>query len=301
MAIGTTAAILGSAVLGAGASIAGSKSNSKAINQATDASTAAARENNALTREIYNTNRGILSPFVNSGVAANGAINSLLGIPSNNAGTATVGSLYAPANDTGYYGGFGGTGGGALQLDAPLTGGYGGDGYSWAPQIDGYQQPQTAAQGQPAPQQSNYQQAFDNYRNSTGYQFRVNEGQKALGAKWLAQGLGRSGAAAKSAMTFGQGIASDEFANYLAQLGQQQNVGLGAGSALAGVGQNFANTVSANNNQAASAIANGALARASNNNAMWGNIAGIAGQAAGALSSYGRPGAYGIAGSGGIY
>lgn len=127
--------------------------------------------------------------------------------------------------------------------------------------------------------------AFDQFRNSTGYQFRLNEGMDSLGANWLARGLSKSGAAAKSAMTFGQGIASDEFNNYIGALSNQQGVGLSAGSALAGVGQNYVNTVTGNNNQAASALGNAAIARANNNNALWGNLAQTAGWIGG-MSSY---------------
>lgn len=144
--------------------------------------------------------------------------------------------------------------------------------------------------------------AFDAFRKSTGYDFRLGEGMKGLNASFAARGLGTSGAAAKAALNYGQNIGSAEFGNYLGYLGNQQGVGLGAGSALAGVGQNYANTISANNNQSASAIGNGAIAQANNNNALYGNLAGIAGNVAGSLSSYGgmQRNPYGIAG-GNIY
>lgn len=245
MAIGTTAAILGSAVIGGVGSAIASGNNKKAAQQATTAQTNAANQNNALQASIYNQNKGILAPYAQSGYGANQQINALLGIPTNSAGTAYIG-------DQGQYSGQG----------------------SGVPAAQGAAPAMTAQQG------------FQNYQNSTGYQFRLNQGQNALGANWLARGLGKSGAAAKSVMSFGQGIASDEFGNYLNALGHQQNVGLSAGSALAGVGQTYAGQVSNNNNQSASAIANGAIARANNNNALWGNLAGTAGYALGGLSSY---------------
>lgn len=242
MAIGTTAAILGSAVIGAGASAISSGNNRRAINQATAAQTQATNQNNALTRDIYNQNFGILSPYTQRGNAAGETINALLGL-SNNAGTAQITGVP-----------------GAMPTD-PRQGGN-----ALSPQS-----------------------GFDTFRNSTGYQFRVNEGMNSLGANWLARGLGKSGAAAKSAMTFGQNIASDEFGNYLGQLANQQGVGLSAGSALAGVGTNYANTISANNNNQASMLGNAAIARANNNNALIGNLANIGGAGLGYVSSYRPP------------
>lgn len=256
MAIGTTAAILGSAVIGAGASALGASKNSKAINQATQAQTQAAADSNALTRDIYNQNKGILSPYVQQGYSATNALNGLLGLPPAN--DAAVGALGDPMK--------------ALGSDQVTT---------------------TGAATSP------YQAAFQNYLNSTGYGFRMNEGQKSLNASFAARGLGNSGAAAKAAMGYGQNIASDEFGKYVGLLGQQQQVGLSAGNALAGVGTNYAGMVTANNNNAAGAIGNGALAGAANTNALYGNIANIAGQTAGYLSSYGGGAArnpYGIAG-----
>lgn len=258
------AAIIGAAAIGGGASLIASGKNSKAINTATDAQLTATRESNALAREVRDENRGILSPYVQQGYSATGALGGLLGLgggPSN-----AVGALGDPMR--------------TLGADQVTTTG--------------------AA--------SPYQAAFQNYLNSTGYGFRMGEGQKALNASFAARGLGNSGASAKAAMNYGQNIASDEFGRYLGYLGQQQQVGLSAGNALAGVGTNFANTVSANNNNAASAIGNGALAGAANTNALYGNLAGIAGQAAGYFSSYGgglgswgggNRNAYGVSSSGG--
>ena len=101
MAIGTTAAIVGSAVLGAGASILGSKAQKKAAGKAADASEAAAaaqlqlgREGLAFNRDIYNANFGLLSPFVSRGNVAGNQINALLGLPN---APAIASPLAAPA------------------------------------------------------------------------------------------------------------------------------------------------------------------------------------------------------------
>ena len=79
MAIGTTAALLGSAAIGAGASMLGNKSANKAAARATDAQLQAARENTALQREIYGNNAARLDPYSRNGVLAGNAIMELLG------------------------------------------------------------------------------------------------------------------------------------------------------------------------------------------------------------------------------
>jgi len=125
--------------------------------------------------------------------------------------------------------------------------------------------PTTAApvnQGQTAQEAAN--DAFDIFRNSTGYQFRLGEGLGAVNSNSFGEGVGQSGAALKALQEYGQNFASNEFGNYMGYLGNQQGVGLGAGSALAGVGQNYVSTIGANNNSAGTAAANAALAGANN-------------------------------------
>lgn len=130
------------------------------------------------------------------------------------------------------------------------------------------------------------QSAWDQFRNSTNYQFRLNEGMKALNQGYAARGMLESGAAMRGINDYAQNFASNELGNYMNLLSQQQQMGMGAASALAGVGQNMVNNVTANNNAAASAAANAALMRGQSNANMWGNIAGSIGNVLG--SSYGR-------------
>ena len=72
---------------------------------------------------------------------------------------------------------------------------------------------------------------------------------------------------------FNQNIGSQEFGNYLGQLGQQQSVGLSGASAIAGVSQNMAGAISANNDSAGTAAANAALLRGQANSNMYDGIA----------------------------
>lgn len=212
-------AIIGG-VASIGGAILGSKAQKKAANAAAQAATDNTAANNALASQIYGENKATLSPFVNTGTQASGAINALLGL------------------------------GGA----APTVG----------------TQPAAAPQNQ----QQQYQNAFDDYRNSTGYQFRVGEGARALDNSYASRGIGQSGAAAKAALSYGQNIASGEFGNYLNALMSQQGTGLSAAGAQAGVSTNFVNQTTANNNSGASALANAAIAKGNATGNMWSGIAG---------------------------
>lgn len=84
------------------------------------------------------------------------------------------------------------------------------------------------------------------FTTSPDYQFRLQEGQKALEASQAARGGLLSGRALKEAQTFGQGQASSEYGNYLQRL-----MGLiRVGQASAGQGANIAGNVAGQIGQA---------------------------------------------------
>lgn len=70
------------------------------------------------------------------------------------------------------------------------------------------------------------QNAFKNYLGSTGYNFNLQQGQNAINGNMAAKGLLNSGATGKALTSYGQGLASNYFNNYIGQL-----------SGLAGAGQ----------------------------------------------------------------
>lgn len=80
------------------------------------------------------------------------------------------------------------------------------------------------------------QAAFDQYRDSTGYGFRLQQGMDAITGSAAARGLLNSGATAKGLMEYGQNLGSAEFANYLAQLSGVRDTGLNAAFNVAGQG-----------------------------------------------------------------
>lgn len=132
--------------------------------------------------------------------------------------------------------------------------------------------------------------AFDAYKASTEYTSRIKQGQDSVTSSLGARGLLDSGAAQKALLRYGQTFGSNEFGQYLGNLQGQQQVGLGAASAQAGVGTNYANSVSANNNNAANAAITGALGTSNAINGILGNAVSAYGYSQGMGSSYGGSG-----------
>jgi hypothetical protein len=104
-------------------------------------------------------------------------------------------------------------------------------------------------------------QAFNNYQNSTGYQFQLGQGTQAINANAATTGMLNSGANAKALEGYGQNLASTTFGNYLSQLG-----GLNAAQgATAQAGQNMLGQVAtvgtASGGAAANAILQGGAAQ----------------------------------------
>jgi hypothetical protein len=271
------AAIIGGAIAAVGG-IGSAVISSRGASRAAQATQAAADQSSQVQQQMYAQNAAALAPWQRSGMQANGAINSLLGI-----GGASNQPAQMPANalEGGFgggdpSGGFGDSGmvndmwGGPQTVGGDILGGntpglnsFGG-GYG----LNGQQQPD---------QQQQYQTAFDNYRNSTGYKFRLGEGMNAVNSGWAGAGVLQSGAALKAANDYGQGMASQEFGNYLNALGNQQSLGFSAASAQAGVGQNYANNISNIAMQNGANQANSALVRSQNTANALGGIANIAG------------------------
>jgi hypothetical protein len=295
--------------IGAAASVGGAvlsaKAQKKAASTAANAATATADKNNALQREVYAQNYATLNPYAQRGNQAGNAINSLLGLgqPQNQGGPQ---AMQLPQNSgvNSYNPAYGGYDPREPRTDNGGYGGVMGQGFSGYPGFN-MNQPQgrqtfgdgtivDGAMSATNPQQD-YQNAFDNYQNSTGFQFRQEQGNNALNTGYAARGSLRSGAAMKDFARFNQNIASQEFGNYLGQLGNQQNVGLSGASAIAGVGQNMAGAVSANNDSAGTAAANAALLRGQANSNMYGSIASGLGQLGGSVfgSSFGGGGSSG--------
>lgn len=284
MAIGTLAAI-GIGLAGAGA-VASGISQNKAASKAADATQYAADQSAQVLRENYDKSAQALAPWQTSGLRANNAIDALLGLGGSQAQPTPQPVQAMPFN---LMGGFNGgiqnditrLGGARSQLEAmpqdlwnwdgilpgPVIGIGGG---TW--NVDGTQATPvnrnalTAAALTPQQAQTSQQAqnaAFDNFRNSTGYQFRLGEGMNALNSGFAGAGSIKSGAAMKEAMKYGQNFASNEFGNYFNMLNNQAGKGLSAASAQAGVSQNLGNNLANIQMQQGDNLANAALAKTS--------------------------------------
>jgi hypothetical protein len=195
MPIGLGTAIVGAAAIGGAATLASSAT-------AAGAAQNAASQNNALESQIYQQNSANEAPYIQSGDAANTALQGFLGI------------------------------GGSPQAS---------------------------------------QAALNDYLNSTGYQFTLNQGLDAAESNAASKGLLNSGSTLEALDSFGSGLAQTYGQQYEGDLAGVASTGAGAANALAGQGENYANSVSSNNDSAASATANAAVTGGSTANSLIGN------------------------------
>lgn len=188
----------------------------------------------------YLRNSPLGTSYLPNGGAANNAIAQLLGVGGAQGGAPAQGGVapgIAAAQGTALGHAPGGNNSAlqdirqAMALGRPIStqswaqAGYGPGGA--APGGGGVPAP-AAAGGAPTDPNA----GFNNYLNSTGYQFRLGQGQQAITSSNAARGLLNSGATLKAMQRYGQGLASGEFSNYLNQLGGLSGAGLQAGSAI---------------------------------------------------------------------
>jgi hypothetical protein len=94
------------------------------------------------------------------------------------------------------------------------------------------------------PLATNYQKfGMDQFQQDPGYQFRLNEGLKALDRQAAARGGLISGNAMKAASRYGQDYASNEYTNAFNRYQTERNAQLNPLQSLAGVGQSATNYV----------------------------------------------------------
>lgn len=123
----------------------------------------------------------------------------------------------------------------------------------------------------------------DEFETSPGYEFRLQQGMDAIDRGAAARGMTFSGNTLQAYSDYNQGMASQEFGNaYNRLLGRTQigmanraertnrelgnlnnlaGTGMSAAGMMSGSGQNMANAMSANNNMAAQAAGNAAVAQ----------------------------------------
>lgn len=122
------------------------------------------------------------------------------------------------------------------------------------------------------------------YQQDPGYQFRMDEGMKALQRSAAARGSLNSGGTLKALTKYSQGVASDEFANAynrfnadrdrrFNRLSSLAGIGQTATNSVAAAGQNYANQVSGNQIGLGNSIAAANIAGANRKAQLFGQLA----------------------------
>ncbi len=130
--------------------------------------------------------------------------------------------------------------------------------------------------------------AFQNYLNSTGYQFNRDQGLDAVTQNKAVSGLLNSGSALKALDAYGTGLADQYGQQYVGDLQTLTDTGQRAAGSLTGAGQAYANAVSSNNTSAATAAGNAAIAGANIDTSLINGAVNAFGKLAGS-SSFGGP------------
>lgn len=254
--IGTTAAILGAAAIGAAGSVASGAMQSSAAKKASDAQVQAAEISAGVQRDSITQSRLDAYPWAYAGATALYAYMDELGLPrpvnpimpslttgpfavdpatgqaiSNTSSTGTTSSTTTDAN-----------GRPITQTDA--TSGT----------ASGTTTGTTTDTTGTTPSTEMTQKL--GFQQTPGYQFQLSEGTKAVTNNLSALGMKNSGLAMKSLDRYSQGVANQEYNNYLNRL-----------ASMAGMGQTQTNTTNALTQNAASNIGstyeNAGAARAS--------------------------------------
>jgi hypothetical protein len=239
--------------LAAAVAIAGVASAGAGIISANKASMTArqtAEQNNRIAQQNRQQNIGLLQPSMDRGNAAGERLNALLGL-----GGGSSGGFDANAY---------------LQANPDVAAEAARNRNEFSPEeyarfhFDTFGRGEGRSGGVPAQSAGGAKaaadEAFNAFRNSTGYQFRVGEGERGVNAGFAGRGMLQSGAALKEMERFRQGIASQEFGNYANLLDNQQRIGVNAMNGLVNNNNNTANAVIGNNDSAGQARANAQLA-----------------------------------------
>jgi len=156
-----------------------------------------------------------------------------------------------------------------------------------------------------------FQPTMAQLESTPGYQFTLQQGERATQNAYAAQGLGSSGAALKGAANYAEGLAGttyqQQFQNYLDQNRQIFNMlsglagtGLSAGGALAGVGLQTGSQIGNTLTSGAAAQAAGQVGSA---NALTSALSGLTGSAGNTalMLALNNAGMFGTSGGGGGY
>lgn len=223
--------------VGAVGSIAGGAIAAKGASKAADAQVQAAQDAAAAQEKMYAKQVELQEPFRQAGLTAQSRIMELLGLPDPNKAAATTGpeayglkQVNLPWSEYG--------GGGSYYVDAqgnPVS------------DINAYMQanPLPSSATTPSADFGKYAKDFSkaDFEADPGYQFRQDEGMKALERSAAARGLLASGSTLKGIQRFGQGLASQEYTNAFNRYQVNRTNQLNPLQSLMGAGQSATNTL----------------------------------------------------------
>lgn len=206
--------------------ITGSEQAAKGAQKAADAQLQSTRESNELLKELYGQTRADNAPFQLGGYAGLNALLALSGLPQ------VQGSQVA-----GFLGGASGTpaAGGVQSKELKLN--------------QGYQMP--TFEGDPTAR----------LMADPGYQFRLQQGQKALDRQAAARGQLFSGRQLKATQDYAGGMASQQYGDTWNRLAQIAGIGQSANNAQQNASQSYGQSAGENILQGGNARASGYLAR----------------------------------------
>lgn len=271
-----------------GASYYSSKQQADAAKSAGKTAAAGSDASTALQREIYNDQRNLNMPFYQGGLSAYDRYMRLMGlggVPQSGGGAfspqgSTTGQI-GSATPTQWFGSAKGVtpnqqlmasdpryAAAWNEISAQQKAGYG-EGFNNNSTQKGWVDRLKAAYGaQPAPQSATptassqpaltQQQSFAAFRDTPGYQFGLDEGNKQVQTSAAARGGLYSGAAMKSLQKFGNDYADQQgYTPYMNRLAGLFGGAQTASGAVGNAGQNYANQAGANMQNAADSRATG--------------------------------------------
>ena len=280
------AAVIGAGI-GAIGSVAGGIASGKGAKKAAQIQATSAAQQMQLQRDMYNMNSTNFQPEIQSGNAAVNRVNQLLGLAPVNASSASIpfnnGMGSGQSSSSGFSPSYG-----SSSASFSRNGGFGGavngqQGYAGDTQ-EATATPAAAA----APQQS----ITDLIRSVPGYQFRYDQALAGTNANAYSSGMAGSGATLKALQDRAYNVADNYYQTYLGDVSSVANRGVGAKSALAGVGTAFVDAQNTTNQNAANNAAGYQIYKGKNLSDMINSVAGAAGSAFG--SSFGGKGGGGI-------
>lgn len=296
-----------------GGAIVGGVASNMAGNKAADAQRDAAKQASETELQMYNQNREDLTPYREAGYSALGEISKGLGLPGgisvpNQPGSSAPLSFqdWMKANPSVGVG----PGGKVMPHSGGMTGMIQGA-LAMQQQKQSYDQyvknfkPTMNGPGAPGGTPAGYFShdfGMADFQKDPGYQFRMNEGEKALLAGQSATGGTQNGATLKALQRYGQDYASGEYSSAYSRFNNDRTTRFNRLSSVAGIGQTAATTTGQMGSQAAGRIGENQLQAGNSRAASAINTGNAINSTVGSLGQFYLQQQYmKNAGSGGIY